>query len=235
MLDADLLDLLNARDIDGYRACIVRFAQSIGFRTVNATTVLDRSGESSEYKYIENIDDPNWALLDPARGKRDPVMQHLKHSSYPINWDAANYRDPAVSENYDLLSSMGLCSGMAIASHLPDGRHFVLSVHADRGLRARGTHLAFALPKMELYSVYALDTAFRLLMPAERRNVGELAPREIEALRYAIDGWSNRMLADRFNLPEASCQEWLGRIAVKLDCRNVSQAALKAWRIGVFR
>lgn len=234
MLNRELLDLLNARDLDDYKACLVRFSEGIGFRTVDAMTVLDHGDESPEFKYIENINNANWALIDPAYSKRDPVMQHLKRSSYPIVWGAASYRDPAVSENYDLISCMGLQSGMSIASHLPDGRHFVLSVHADRDGSTCGTQLAYALPKLELYSVYALDAAFRLMLPAERRNVGELSAREIEALRYVFDGWSSRMVADRFNMAETSCQEWLGRIAMKLDCCNVLQAALKARRIGVF-
>lgn len=235
MLNADLLDLLNARDVDAYKACIVRFTQSIGFRTVDALTVLDQRDGTSVFTIVDNIDNPCWSTLDPSLGKRCPVMQHIRRSSYPIVWGSANYRDPAVSDLYDLVSPMGLRSGISIASHLPDGRHFAFCVHTDRDLPVNGSHLSFVLQKLELYSVYALDAAFRLLMPPERRNVGELAVREVEALRYAFDGWSSRMLADRFNMAETSCQEWLDGIATKLDCCHVRQAALKARRIGVFR
>lgn len=235
MLDANLQDLLNAGDVEDYRACVARFTQSLGFGTMDAMTVLDDSAGNPEFTRIENINNPCWATIDPAYGKRDPVMQHLKRSSYPIVWGSANYRDPAVVEGYEVVASMGLRSGISIASHFPDGRHFVLSVHSDKDLPPASPQFTRALPQLELYAVYALDAAFRLLMPAERSNVGELAVREIEALRYASDGWSSRMLASRFNLGESICERWLSSIAAKLDCGNVMHAALKARRIGVFR
>ncbi len=235
MLDADLLDLLNVRDVAGYKSCIARFAQRIGFRTVDALTVLDRGPGQSEFICVDNIGDPGWGALDPGLGKRCPVMQHCRRSSYPIAWGAANYRDPALTDLYDLVASMGLRSGVSVASHFPDGRHFAFCVHTDAGPAVDDRQLAFALPKLELYAVYALDAAFRLLLPPERSNVGELVARDIEALRYALDGWSGRMLADRFNMADAACRDWLGRVAAKLDCGNVRQAALKARRIGVLR
>lgn len=233
-MNSDWVDLLNATDVASYKAGIVRFAHDIGFRTVDAMTVVDHEDGRVEFQFVENIDNADWTSLDPAYAKRDPVMQHLKRSSQPIIWGAGNYRDAGVRETYDVLASLGLHSGLSVASHLPDGRHFVLGVQADRDLSRCVSHMAQALPKLELFSVYALDAAFRLLLPPERQNVGELALREIEALRYGFDGWSGRMLADRFNMEEASCLEWLGRIAAKLDCRHFRQAALKAWRIGVF-
>ncbi len=233
MLDADLLDLLNARDLDDYKACIVRFTQRMGFRTVDALVVQDHSPGHAEFICVDNIGDPSWAALDPSLGKRCPVMQHCRRSSYPIAWGAANYRDPAVADLYDLVASMGLRAGVSVASHFPDGRHFAFCVHTDAGPAIGGRHLAFAQPKLELYAVYALDAAFRLLLPPERSNVGELAARDVEALRYALDGWSGRMLADRFNMADAACRDWLGRVAAKLDCGNVRQAALKARRIGI--
>lgn len=235
MLDIKLQDLLNAKDVKDYKSCVVQFTQSIGFGTMDAMTVLDDSAGIPEYTRVENINDPNWATIDPAYGKRDPVMQHLKRSSYPIAWGAANYRDPSVEEGYEVVASMGLRSGISVASHFPDGRHFVLSVHADKDISTASRQFAQALPQLELYAVYALDAAFRLLMPAERSNVGELAMREIEALRYASDGWSSRMLASRFNLGERICERWLASIAAKLDCGNVMHAALKARRIGIFQ
>lgn len=235
MLDVNLQDLLNARDVEDYKSCVVRFAQGMGFGTMDAMTVLDDRAGNSEFIRVENIDNPNWAAIDPAYGRRDPVMQHLKRSSYPIIWSSANYLEPSVAEGYEVVASMGLRSGISIASHFADGRHFVLSVHTNKDLSRSSRQFARALPQLESYAVYALDAAFRLLMPAERSNVGELAMREIEALRYVSDGWSSRMVASRFNLGESICERWLRSVAAKLDCRDFRHAALKARRIGIFR
>ncbi|MBB2487041.1 autoinducer binding domain-containing protein [Mitsuaria sp. WAJ17] len=119
MLDANLQDLLNAGDVEDYRACVVRFTQSMDFGTMDAMTVLDDSAGNPEFTRIENINNPSWVSIDPAYGRRDPAMQHLKRSSYPIAWGSTKYRDPAVVEGYEVVASMGLRSGISDCIALP--------------------------------------------------------------------------------------------------------------------
>jgi hypothetical protein len=235
MLKAEHEALLSTRSIDAYRQCLVQFTQSLGFRTMDVMAGRDQACGSTEFRHVHNIPCPEWSSLDPSYGRRDPVMQHLKRSSYPVIWGSAHYRDPAISENYEIVAAMGMRSGISLASHLPDGRHFVLCLHVDHDLPRCGSQFAEALSRLEHYAVYAMDAGFRLVMPEELSNVGELTPREIEALRLGFDGWSAPMLAARFNLGERRCQQWLGHIAAKLDSGSFRQAALRAGRIGIFR
>lgn len=234
MLKPEICDLLNVRNVDELRRCVATFAEGLDFRTMSLFTVLDQVEGPPEFMRVHNIPDVGWASIDPRFGARDPVMQHLRRRSEPIVWGPHAYTDPVARKGYEIVEAMGLCSGMSVASHFPDGRHFTLSVHVDR-VQPPGRHAGDVVKRLEHYAVYALDTAFRLLMPTEHRNVGELTTAEIGALRYAFDGWSDAMLAARFGLSEPRCRQWLAGIAVKLDCRAFRQAALKARRIGIFR
>lgn len=233
MLHTDHIGVLAAKDESEYRAEIARFAQNLGFRTVDALTVVDHDDATTEFICVDNIGNPDWNAIDPSYWKRDPVMHHCKTSNVPIVWGSKNYRSAGVEEVYDLVSAYGLRSGISVSSHLHGGRHFALCVHTDRDLELDTRHVAHALPQLQLFAVHALDTAFRLFLPPDELTVAELSLQDIDALSWVLDGKSSEEIATLLSISVNLLKMRLRKLAQDLGCANEHQAALKALRLGI--
>ncbi len=233
MLHTHHLGVLAAQSEGEFRAEIARFAQNLGFRTVDALTVIDHEDSNSEFICVNNIESPDWQTIDPSYGQRDPVMQHCKRSSIPIVWGTKNYLAPGLANIYEVFSAYGLRSGISVSSHLGNGRHFALSVHTDQDLPDDTRHIAYALPQLQLFATHALDAAFRLFLPTGALSVPQLTRQEVDALSWVLDGKSNEEIASKLNLSEAALKICLRKVAQDLECANEHQAALKALRLGI--
>ncbi|MEO3714504.1 helix-turn-helix transcriptional regulator [Roseateles flavus] len=233
MLHTDHLGVLAAQSESEFRAEIARFAQNLGFRTVDALTVVDHDDGTTEFICVDNIGNPDWNAIDPSYWKRDPVMQHCKTSSIPIAWGAQNYRSQGVMEIYDLVSAYGLRSGLSVSSHMRGGRHFALCVHTDRDLESDTRHVAYALPRLQLFAAHALDTAFRLFLPPDDLALAPLSVQDVGVLSWTLDGKSAEEIATLLCISEDSLKMRLKELAHELQCENEYQAALKALRLGI--
>lgn len=233
MLHKDHLGVLAAQSESEFLAEIARFANNLGFRTVDTLTVIDHEPSDSEFICIDNIGNPDWNAIDSSYWKRDPVMQHCKNSSIPIVWGTRNYLTPDLSEIYDLFSAYGLRSGISVSSHLRNGRHFAFCVHTDQDLQADTRHIAYALPQMQLFATHAMDAAFRLFLPPEPANAAQLTRQEVDALSWVLDGKPHEEIALKLNLSEEALAKCLRKLAQDLECANEYQAALKALRLGI--
>ena len=233
MLHTHHLGVLAAQSECEFRAEIARFAQNLGFRTVDALTVVDHDDAPTEFICVDNIGNPDWNAIDPSYWKRDPVMLHCKTSSVPIVWGSKNYRLPGLSDVYDLVSAYGLRSGISVSSHLKNGRHFALCVHTDHDLLSDTRHVAHALPQLQLFAVHALDAAFRLFLPPDEFTLTSLGIRDADALSWLLDGKSPEELSNMLCISEHELRIRLKKLAHELGCENEHQAALKALRLGL--
>lgn len=78
--------------------------------------------------------------------------------------------------------------------------------------------------------VIPADIAAKL---AERVPQSELSPREIEVLGLASEGNSNKRIADRLGLSEATVRTHMSNILAKLGADDRTQAAAEALRRGI--
>ncbi len=76
-----------------------------------------------------------------------------------------------------------------MALHLPEGRHFLLGVDRDQPLPADPAELQRLVADLQLFAVHAQDAALRLLVPEPLQpERPALTPRELEALRWTMEG-----------------------------------------------
>ena len=235
MLPAGYTSVLEARSRDEFREAVVRFTQELGFETVSAMTVVDHGLGRSEFITVDNTPE-NFVdtFVDPQLGRRDPVMQHCKRHCMPIIWDQSTYIAGGAIDLWEHQAQYGYNTGIAMALHLPEGRHFQIGVDRDRPLPADLGELQRVVADLQLFAVHAQDAALRLLLPTDQQpERPSLTPREIEALNWTMEGKTAWEVGQILGISERTAVLHVNNAMHKLGCVNKHQAVLKALRLGL--
>lgn len=235
MLQQDYLSVLEARDRDTFRDAVVRFIRHLGFNTVTAMTVVDRGRAGADFITIDNTPAGfEEVFRDSSKSQRDPVMQHLKRQSMPIIWDQKTYVSGKAGDVWEEQAAFGYHTGIAMALHLPEGKHFVIGVERDEPLPEDSGQLTRIVADLQLFAVHAQDTAMRILLPEPLRpEAPALTPRELEVLRWTMDGKTAWEVGNILGITERTAVLHVGNAMHKLGCSTKHQAVLKALRLGL--
>ena len=230
MLQGDYLSVLEATNRDEFHGAVVRFAQRLGFETVAAMAVVDKGIGDSEFITVDNTPMAfQNVFAGTGSGRRDPVMQHCKRNSVPITYLANDAIDI-----WETQAPFGYRNGIAMALHLPEGRHFTLGVDRDQALPTDSNELTRMVAELQLFAVHAQDTAMRVLVSAPLQpERPALRPRELEILRWTMDGKTAWEVAAVLALTERTVVMHLQNAMEKLGCTSKHQAVLKALRLGL--
>jgi DNA-binding CsgD family transcriptional regulator len=235
MLQGDYLSVLEARNEDEFRSVVIRFAQNLGFQTVTAMVAVDRLGGPTEFLAVHNTPLAFQANFESGSiGKRDPVSQHCKRNTVPIIWSQRTYLDHNAIELWENQAFYGYRNGIAMALHMPDGRHFMLGVDRDQDLTTDHAELTRIVADLQLFAVHAQDTAMRVLIPEELRpEMPALTPRELDVLRLTMDGKTAPEISDILGIGQRTTVFHVQNAMLKLHCNSKHQAVLKALRLGL--
>jgi DNA-binding CsgD family transcriptional regulator len=235
MLQGDYLSVLEARDQAQFRSVVVRFAQQLGFDTVSASAIVDRPDTGSEFVAVHNTPAAFEQTFENLNiGRRDPVMQHCKRQTVPIVWGQKTYLDQGSIDLWDAQAQYGYRNGIAMALHLPEGRHFFLGVDRAQPLPADRIELTRLVADLQLFAVHAQDTAMRVLISeALQPERPALTPRELDVLRWTMDGKTAWEVGQLLNIAERTTVQHLQNAMKKLQCNSKHQAVLKALRLGL--
>jgi DNA-binding CsgD family transcriptional regulator len=237
MLQSGFMSVAQAQTVDEFRHEVVLFAKQLGFDTVSATTVVDRMGSESEFIAVDNTPLAFQAAFDDEfNWRRDPVMQHCKRHSLPIIWDQATYTQCGQGSKWEEQARFGYQVGIALALHLPEGRHFCIGVDRDQPLPMDATELTRMVAHLQLFAVHAQEAAQRVLLPQSAEpDLPTLTPRELEALRWTMDSKTAWEVGKILGISERTAVLHINNAMHKLACINKHQAVLKAIRLGLLR
>lgn len=228
MTAADRGDLLNE---------VVGITQRLGFEKVTAMVVVDHCYGETDFLSVFNTPA---AYLDIATSKdlmrRDPVMQHCRRNNIPIIWNRDTYVAAGRVDQWEVQAQLGYCSGIALALHLPEGRHFMIGVDRDRPLPSNPSEVARRVAHLQLFAAYAQDAALRILAPpSQPPMIPVLTARELEALRWTMDGKTAWEVGAILKINERTAARHINNATQKLGCMNKLQAVVKALRLGLMR
>jgi DNA-binding CsgD family transcriptional regulator len=236
MLQGGYLAVMEATTPVEFRMEVVRFAEDLGFKTVSAMAVIDHSQSNTEFHTIDNAPEAfSKTFHDVDVWRLDPVMQHCKRAAVPIIWDQGTYVSGGQGEMWEHQAGFGYQTGVALALHLPDGRHFSLGVERDRPLPRQPRTVTRIVAELQLFAVHAQDAAFRIFTPISAKTTEgpSLTPRELEALRWTMEGKTAWEVGAIMNIAERTAVLHLQNSMRKLGCVNKHQAVLKALRLGL--
>lgn len=237
MLQSGYMTVMQAGSREEFLSEILRFTQQLGFQTVSATVVLDHVLAESEFITVDNAPEAyRSAFLSRENWRRDPVMQHCKRQSVPIIWGQSTYTDGGQGEVWEEQARYGYRAGIAMALHLPEGRHFMLGVERDQQVPSDPVELTRIVADLQLLTVHAQEAALRIFVPVSTdKTMATLTPRELEALRWTMEGKTAWEVGNILGISERTAVLHVNNAMHKLGCVNKHQAVLKALRMGLLR
>ena len=168
--------------------------------------------------------------------RRDPVTQHCKRNSVPIIWNQDTYTTVGQGQKWEEQAHFGYRTGIALALHLPEGRHFFIAVDRDQPLPGSSAEVTRMVADLQLFAVHAQDAALRVLLPpSPQADIPNLTPRELEGLRWTMEGKTAWELGNILGISERTAVLHVNNATHKLGCVNKHQAVLKALRLGLIR
>jgi DNA-binding CsgD family transcriptional regulator len=234
MLQSRYLSVLEAKTRDAFQTELVRFTRQAGFETVSATTVIDHFLGEPEFITVDNTPAAYLATFqDRNGGKRDPVMQHCKVKSVPIVWDQSTYIKGGEADKWEFQARFGYRYGISLVMHMPKGLHFTVGVVRDQPLPTCSDQISRMTADLQLFLVHAQETAMRVLLPpaVPEQSLPRLTPRELECLRWTMEGKTAWELGQILGIAEQTAVRHIQNAARKLDCVSKHQAVLKAVRL----
>jgi DNA-binding CsgD family transcriptional regulator len=237
MLQGGFSEVLKSGNRDEFEGELIAFTRRLGFETMSAMLVIDHMLGEAEFITVDNTPRAyKDSFRNPLNGRRDPVMQHCKRQSVPIIWSQDTYVTSGLGDKWEEQSRFGISNGIALALHMPEGRHFFLGVERDQPVPSDPGELTRVVADLQLFAVYAQDAALRILVPGQGDpSLPSLTPRELESLRWTMEGKTAWEVGNVLGITERTAALHVNNATHKLGCVNKHQAVLKALRLGMLR
>ena len=234
-LREDLLRVADAPTPEALLQHTIAFTRWLGFDMVSTMVVLDQPGAPTAFHTLHNTPPAYSGEFDDMdRGRRCPVMQHCKRSARPIVWTQHTYTAARLGTMWEVQAAHGLRVGIAVAWHLPQGRHFLVGVDRDQALPRDRAEMSRLTAELQLFGAHAQDAALRLLDPRQRPGTNPaLTARELETLRWTMEGKTAWETGRILGISEETVARHVQNATRKLDAVNKHQAVVKALRLGL--
>ncbi len=226
--------VLRAESREDFTREVVSFGKRLGFDTASATVVLDRPGGAPRFISVDNTPPAYKGFFDnPANFPGCPVMRHCKVRGTPIVWDQTTYVEVGEGARWEHQARHGYRVGIGLALHLPNGRHFFVGVDRDRPLPSDANETSRLVGALSLFALHASESATRVLAPISTVARSPLSPRELEVLRWTLEGKTAWEVGMILSISDRTAAIHANNATRKLGCINKHQAALRALQAGL--
>ena len=233
-----LREITAAQDRASFERALVSFGHFLGFELSSAGMAIERNLAPAQFAMVGNVP-AGWKTnsQDPDFVRRDPVVKLLKSRPQPFVYDQDLYVDAGAGDMWEAMAPYGYRTGIAVATHLPGGKHFLLGVDRTRPLPAVEDDLARLMADLHLFSAYAQTAAERCLFgsvePSEATPT--LEPRDADILKWAAAGKSTWAIGQLMNLSESVVRRRIDKVRATLGVATRQQAVARAVGLGLVK
>lgn len=230
-------DVSASPDLQTFEQRLIGFAHEFDFGLVNAVVVAERPGLDA---LVYSVGNTPTAFAEAAASaddvKRDPVSRRLKTLNVPFTYDQGLYVREGAGDLWEHQAMFGYKSGIAVALHLRDNKHFLLGVDREGAVALDDDTLTPLLASLQLLAVHAQDAALRLLaVPVSDPDIPQLTRRELEVLQWTKDGKSAWAVGEILSISENTVNFHLRNVFRKLGSSSKHQAVLRAMALGLIQ
>ena len=229
------LDISQSADLPTFERRLVEFSNEFEFPIVNAVVIVDHPGKEPVFVSIGNTPESfEDTFADREIAKKNPVLQRLKRNSIPFVYDQDMYVRDGAGELWEHQAMHGYKTGVAVALHLQDHKHFLLGIDRRESLPDDMEEVTHLMASLQLLAVHAQDAALRLLgVQSITKEVPKLTGRELEVLRWTMEGKSAWAVGEILSVSENTVNFHLRNVFKKLGSSSKHQAVLKAMAFGL--
>lgn len=228
------MDVSQSDDLPTFQQRLLGFANALDFGLVNATVVVDRPGKESVFLSVNNTPLEFSEASNLEMSKRDPVLQRLKRQSTPFAYDQTFYVVKDAADMWEIQAAHGYRTGLAVALHLSNRRHFLLGMDRETPLPKGDEEVTALLASLQLLAVHAQDAALRLIgVQSVLEEDPKLTVREKEILRWTMEGKTAWEVAQILTMSEHTVNFHLRNAQKKLHASSKHQAVLRALALGI--
>jgi DNA-binding CsgD family transcriptional regulator len=232
----DFRDVSEATDIASLESLLVKFASDLDFGIISGALVIEQpAGRSKNFHFGNTPAAFSDSFSSTAIGQRDPVMRRLKRLSAPFVYDQQLYVGEEAADLWDAQASFGYKTGIAMALHMPGGKHFIMGVDREETLPSDDVILTRMMADLQLLAVHAQEAAVRLLA-TQALGIDEmpsLTAREVEILSWTHEGKSAWSVGQILGISEHAVKYHVNKTLIKLGVASKHQAAAKAKALGL--
>jgi len=231
-----MMTLFEAADEDSWARTLYKLGRDQGFEQVlygvvpSKHTKLESAFVKSNYSdaWRTHYDTNKLAYIDPTVG-------HCLNSSMALVWHPETFETAPQREMYEQASSHGICSGVTLPVHGPNGEFGVLSFVSDQP--ANGSFISDVetrLPALSMIRDYAFESSLQFAGQREQSDVApRLTRRELEVLNWVMVGKSSWEISKITRCAEATVNFHIGNIRQKFKVNTRQQALVKAISMGI--
>jgi len=229
------VDISDASSTASLKKQLIDIAHDMDFGLVLAVVISEIPGADPHVARVGNTPEAFEKASTSFEGlARDPVNKRLKKLSLPVVYDQGLYVREHAADLWEEQAPFGYRTGISVGLHLPGNRHFLLGMDRESPLPKNEEEMTRMLANLQLLAVHTQDAAIRLLSePATRTAVLSLSRREIDTLRYCMQGKTAKQTGEAMTCSENTVNTYFRRIFAKLDVSSKHQAVLKAIHLGL--
>jgi DNA-binding CsgD family transcriptional regulator len=236
MRQQDYLEVSAATNKFQFRDELVKFAHKMDFGLVSAALAIDTPGEKPFFEMVGNTPE---GFLETSQDmtvvKRDPIIARMRSSGVPFTYNQSFYVNAKAGDLWENQAKFGYRTGIAMAMHLPGGRHFLLGVDRHDPLPEDDAALTRMVADLQLLAAHAQETAVRVLLPAQKPliPVEKLTARERDVLQWCKDGKTVWEAAKILGISEYTARFHVRNAIRKLGVSGIKTAILRAMSLNL--
>lgn len=228
-------EVSQCEDVATFERLLIRTAGDLGFAFINAVLVSAPPIKGASKVVV--VGNTPAALVEAGQNSallaRDPVTARLKKTSLPFAYNQKFYTDAGSGDLWEEQASFGFKEGICVALHLPDHCHFLIGVDGDNPLPPPDENLSRLMADLQLFAVHAQSAAVRLLRPSVEAPQPQFSARELEILKWTMEGKSASVVAEILGLSRHTITYHLGSVLRKFGVATKHQAVLRAIEMGL--
>lgn len=174
------------------------------------------------------------AFNDPALGRQDPVMQHVRRQVTPMVYDQSTYVAAGAGELWETQAPFGYRTGVVVSVRLARDLCYVVGIDRDEPIPVCPQVRARMAGEVMLVAAYSAGAARWLLDSGHGIDHAiELTPREREIMTWTLLGKSTWVIGELIGLNASTVNFHIRNVMRKFGVSSKHVAALRAFKLGL--
>ena len=217
-------DVLTAPTIEAFKVELIKFGKKLGFDLV----IADYGSPPPKRAWTSINNYPKKWLELSIPFDDDLVGRAVKKTSRPLLWDAEQYKQSGLGHMAELFVPYGLSAGFDVPTHAPDGAIMNFGFSRDSALPKDPDESVRVVAEAQLFSTFAFPTLARLLAHTMQVDFPKLTPKELEVLRWSMEGKTAFEVGAILGMAERTANFHVQNICKKRGVFNKNSAIVKA-------